>query len=126
MKCDRCGADSRVLETREGQGFSTKRRRECLCCANRFTTVEVHEAVYCSAKPRAAQYFQTVKKRVALYHRDIQLAERLHEGVHALAAEFGITRKAVYLAASRGRRLKKEQSHEHQARKAQTLHKRAV
>ena len=42
MRCPYCGqGDSRVLETRlVDDGFSIRRRRECLGCQNRFTTYE--------------------------------------------------------------------------------------
>lgn len=42
MRCPFCGLhDSKVLETRPADdGFSIRRRRECLECQNRFTTFE--------------------------------------------------------------------------------------
>ena len=42
MRCPFCGqSDSRVLETRLAEeGYSVRRRRECLDCSNRFTTYE--------------------------------------------------------------------------------------
>jgi len=42
MRCPFCGqGDSKVLETRLGDdGYSIRRRRECLACQNRFTTYE--------------------------------------------------------------------------------------
>lgn len=42
MRCPFCGcADSKVLETRlADEGYSIRRRRECLDCQNRFTTYE--------------------------------------------------------------------------------------
>lgn len=42
MRCPYCGlADSRVLETRlADEGYSIRRRRECLGCQKRFTTYE--------------------------------------------------------------------------------------
>ena len=42
MRCPFCGqSDSRVLETRlADEGYSIRRRRECLECQNRFTTYE--------------------------------------------------------------------------------------
>ncbi|MBZ4654128.1 MAG: ATP-cone domain protein [Peptococcaceae bacterium] len=42
MRCPYCGqSDSRVLETRlADDGYSVRRRRECLDCLNRFTTYE--------------------------------------------------------------------------------------
>ncbi|MFY9175569.1 MAG: transcriptional regulator NrdR [Peptococcia bacterium] len=42
MRCPFCGqGDSKVLETRlSDDGYSVRRRRECLECQNRFTTYE--------------------------------------------------------------------------------------
>lgn len=42
MRCPFCGfADSKVLETRlSDDGYSIRRRRECMDCQNRFTTYE--------------------------------------------------------------------------------------
>lgn len=42
MKCPYCTADdTRVIDSREGKdGFSTRRRRECVACQKRFTTYE--------------------------------------------------------------------------------------
>ncbi|MDX9871184.1 MAG: transcriptional regulator NrdR [Clostridia bacterium] len=42
MRCPFCGCgDSKVLETRlADEGYSIRRRRECLECQNRFTTYE--------------------------------------------------------------------------------------
>lgn len=42
MKCPFCGhADDKVLETRVQKDASIKRRRECLNCKSRFSTVEI-------------------------------------------------------------------------------------
>ncbi len=47
MKCPACGAhDSRVLDSRPQEEYSTiKRRRECTSCGKRFTTYEMIETV---------------------------------------------------------------------------------
>lgn len=47
MKCPYCGnADTKVLDKRETEADSvTRRRRECLSCAKRFTTYERIESV---------------------------------------------------------------------------------
>ena len=40
MRCPKCGSeDSKVVESRDA-GSAIRRRRECLACANRFTTYE--------------------------------------------------------------------------------------
>lgn len=45
MRCPFCGfAESKVVDSRATEeGTSIRRRRECLCCAKRFTTYEVVE-----------------------------------------------------------------------------------
>jgi len=45
MRCPFCGqGDSKVLETRlSDDGYSIRRRRECLDCQSRFTTYEKHD-----------------------------------------------------------------------------------
>jgi transcriptional repressor NrdR len=42
MKCPHCQVDNdRVIDSRASQdGFSTRRRRECIPCGHRFTTYE--------------------------------------------------------------------------------------
>lgn len=45
MKCPECGVDNdRVIDSRAAQdGYSIRRRRECLACRQRFTTYERFE-----------------------------------------------------------------------------------
>lgn len=47
MKCPGCGyAESKVIDSRPiSEGYSIRRRRECLNCQKRFTTFEVIETV---------------------------------------------------------------------------------
>lgn len=41
MQCPKCKSqETKVLESRDASGPSTRRRRECISCANRFTTYE--------------------------------------------------------------------------------------
>lgn len=41
MLCPNCGGESKVLETRQADdGHAIRRRRECLVCSRRFSTVE--------------------------------------------------------------------------------------
>ena len=41
MRCPKCSSDElKVLETRAGKVASTRRRRECLSCNHRFSTIE--------------------------------------------------------------------------------------
>lgn len=108
MICPTCGCGRlRVLETRPGE-FGTIRRVRSCPLGHRFATREVHEPVWCSAKPRAREFAATVAARVALRARDTAIARALHAGWRALAARYGIDRATVYLAARRGRAYLKE------------------
>lgn len=108
MKCPHCGADSRVLETRESNHFTLSRRRECERCRERFTTVEVHQVVYTTAKPRAKVYAATIRSRLALVARDIEIAQRVYLGWETMVREFGLSRRAIFHAVARGRKHIKE------------------
>lgn len=40
--CDKCGGDSKVIDTRFYEVFNKRlRRRECLICKNRWSTYEI-------------------------------------------------------------------------------------
>lgn len=42
MRCPKCGAeDQTIVRDSRGRGAYLKRRRECLCCGERFNTYEV-------------------------------------------------------------------------------------
>lgn len=105
MKCPRCGADSRVYDTRQADHFTVARRRECLGPKpHRFATVEMHQAAYCSAKQRLVALAATIQRRVALLQRDREIAQSMHTGWKAIARRFNMeTKSAVFLAAKRGR-----------------------
>jgi len=62
MKCSRCGASSKVLQTREGLHLSTLRRRECER-GHRFSTNEIHDTWfrYCQSRIGAAAKAMTVR-----------------------------------------------------------------
>ncbi len=40
MRCSNCSAATHVLDTRTAGAHAVRRRRECLACGKRFTTVE--------------------------------------------------------------------------------------
>lgn len=106
MICPQCGATSHVLSTREGPNLTTVRRRQCDAIpTHRFNSIEIHASVYCSAKQRASVFAQTTRQRIAMVQRDRKIAAELHQGWHVLAARYGLTKTAVYLAAKRGRSL---------------------
>lgn len=103
-----CGAaTSAVIDTRRGAFNTTARRRVCPL-GHRFTTREMHEPVWCSAKQRAKTFAATVAARVKLRERDMIIAQALHHGWRALAIRYGIDKSAIYLAAERGRKYLKE------------------
>ena len=57
MNCPECESGTKVLETRtykdpEGDFFYSQRRRECLECSCRFSTVEVAREVWLSVQNR--------------------------------------------------------------------------
>lgn len=45
MICPKCGADTKVIETRTAEKNQIRRRRECLECKYRFTTYEITQIV---------------------------------------------------------------------------------
>lgn len=108
MKCPHCNAESRVLETRQGSHFTMNRRRECEACQSRFNTVEVHQVVYTTARKRAELYATTIKSRLSLVARDIEIADRIYQGWQRVSKDFGLSRRAVFHAVDRGRKYMKE------------------
>lgn len=102
MKCPRCGAATRVAETRTALHLTTRRVRVC-ANAHRFTTIEVHEPVFCSARQRARAFAATTTRRLNLRERDRTIAAELHRGWRLLADKFNMTKTGVYDAARRGR-----------------------
>lgn len=43
MNCEKCGCDSKVIDSRTTLNRYLRRRRECLNCGTRFTTYEAYE-----------------------------------------------------------------------------------
>lgn len=105
MNCPRCGAASSVLETRHSdQTHTTMRKRLCLN-EHRFKTVEIHEPVFCSAKPRNRDFVKTIQRRVRIFKQDLAIARALASKAatwQELVVKFKITKSAVYYAAKRG------------------------
>jgi len=68
MDCPRCGAGTRVLESRRAADGATRRRRRCPSCEHRFTTFERIEAASLSVLKRDGrrQRFDRGKLRGAL------------------------------------------------------------
>jgi len=59
MKCPLCGKMTKVIDSRNGPYNTTRRRRECLNCGNRFTSFE-----FAASAERALSIFASFKKRV--------------------------------------------------------------
>ena len=105
MNCPKCGAASRVLETRAGDHLTTKRRRQCEACAHRFGTVEIlGAAAHVTTIRRAARKVRQVLEQRRI---DIEIAGRLHENGGRrglLLTQYGLEDNAsLYRAARRGR-----------------------
>ena len=80
MKCPRCAAWSRVLATRTADdGYTTHRRHEC-ANGHRFTSVQVLQPVYCSAKQRNAAFIATAKRRASIEARNRAIRRDLAAG----------------------------------------------
>jgi hypothetical protein len=100
--CWKCGHETRVLATRGTVSVKISRKRQCLLCSNRFTTVEVPVR---AIKSNFVHGFEkTVQRRIALIERDVKIAQDLHLGWQHLAQLYNLTKGAVYLAARRGRK----------------------
>lgn len=101
MKCPRCAAWSRVLATREQhEGYTTQRRHEC-ANGHRFTSVQVLQPVYCSAKQRNAAFIATAKRRAAIEARNREIRRDLAAGIEGktIAARLGLSPSLVSLVA---------------------------
>ena len=99
MRCAKCGAASRVKETRENRGlFYTKRRRAC-DNGHVFTTFEIHSGAF--AKIGTAKYRAKVacwNSWVTQYARDLRAwTENRLRGrtLLSIAKDLGMTESAV-------------------------------
>jgi hypothetical protein len=56
MNCLKCGSDTKVLESRLNESNSVRRRRMCLACGERFTTMETvgDHGYVAPSRPKAA------------------------------------------------------------------------
>lgn len=104
MKCPHCGAVSEVVETKGAAYLTVIRRRRCFN-EHLFKTVEIHLAVFSTAKQRAIVFAATATQRIVTWKRNREIARRLPlEGHKALQEEFGLTKSAVYYAAKQARK----------------------
>lgn len=95
MKCPKCGfEEDKVVDSRVGrEGASVRRRRECLECTHRFTTLEeiLPTEIYVIKCDDNREEFDPQKLRVgierALYKRPVreeQVEELLHQVIRRL------------------------------------------
>lgn len=96
MNCPKCGAWSSVSETRAAPNLMTKRTREC-ANGHRFVTFEIHAAVMCSAKQRAAVFARTVADRVRLWKRDAAVRADRKSGMSFadVVKKWGVSRSTL-------------------------------
>ena len=77
MACPQCGHQvCRVLDSRSRKGLSIRRRRECISCKHRFTTLEIHEDERILASLQAAlealeELRKEIKGRFSLARRKV-------------------------------------------------------
>lgn len=81
MMCPECGGDTKVVETRFGIDDLRCRRRECLECGCRFSTVEINMDVYKKLRPpNPKAIFTLIDKAFAILKTDMQNALEEHHG----------------------------------------------
>lgn len=100
MKCDRCNAETRVLETREREEFYTVRRHAC-ANGHRFSTVQMlHTVVHqqrtwlTTARRRALAGVTQRRARFAVRERIAQGLSQPHKE-ETLAADVGCSPRLV-------------------------------
>lgn len=62
MNCTKCGKATRVINSRPVKRNGVRRRRLCMTCEHRFTTVEVVDEQ--SAEDRVAELKDALKKTI--------------------------------------------------------------
>ena len=97
MKCDKCGAWSEVLDTREmaSQGV-TRRRREC-GNGHVFTTYEIFSQAWPAARHRSREKAQSRERSGPLWERNQKILRLLAHGASQAEAAriMGTTRHVV-------------------------------
>ena len=89
MRCPKCSSDDlKVLETRAGKVASTRRRRECLGCGHRFSTIEevLHEDLAVVKRDGLRESFDRTKLAMGL-RRAIAKRPIDAEQINALLSE---------------------------------------
>lgn len=112
MRCPKCGASSRVIETREEDARTTLRRRRLCQNGHRFNTYEVNERVLnCVSADRRAKALGTTLRDFERYARDLRVWKACQlEGIKQMvvALQEGLAESAVWLANRRFPRLNPE------------------
>lgn len=83
MNCIKCGAKSRVYESRP-EGETMMRRRECLSCKTRYQTIEVLKPIkqILKNKPEKKPKLRVVKSKKMKFE-DLDLAKMTDEEIEA-------------------------------------------
>ena len=93
MKCPKCGADSKVLDTRDQDGVMLRRRRKCFNETHVFVTYEVY-AGDVQAK-RLRQRPNGIKIAAKAWKRKEYVASKPEASASELARELGISEAAI-------------------------------
>ena len=80
MNCIKCGAKSRVYESRP-EGETMMRRRECLICKTRYQTIEVLKPIKQVLKKKPEK--KPEKKPKKMKFEDLDLASMTDEEIEA-------------------------------------------
>lgn len=104
MKCDKCGAWSEVLETREDAKHGVIRRRRQCANGHNFTTYEIRSQAWPAAKHRSLEKKRAVERNGPRWARDQKIRGLLAQGKSqsVVARELGVTRDIVYRVKTKG------------------------
>ena len=88
-----------MLATRTHDGGHRVLRTHQCASLHRFSTVQVHQPVYCSAKPRQRNFLATVAARVKTHRRRVEAHRMKAAGVpqKVIALEQGVSDSTVSL-----------------------------
>lgn len=98
MNCPVCGGSTQVLDTRSiHDGIINRRRRECVRCEHKFSTLEVDGELQATVLKYAMPHIKAVKKRRELTRRNEQIEVMLRQGIKhsAIGVEFGLSHNMV-------------------------------
>jgi len=109
MNCPECGAESKVLGSKNLESMTVVyRRRVCGSCDHRFSSVEVTAAIWGSLRERVQRSTQAIVNRRWIVNRNAQIKRRYEAGEKqaVLACEFGLSPGSVSQIVNRKRGLK--------------------